>query len=259
MPINFHDEQNKHTYATRSADHSWIRVIAANANITHKQIADIGCGGGIYTKALSEMGAAHITGVDFSDNMLQAAAHNCAHLSNVAFQKGTAYQANLPAQKLDIVLERALIHHLDDLDACFREAARLLKRNGMLIIQDRTPQDCLLPGDCHHIRGYFFEQFPRLIDREINSRYDSTSVQQALEANGLRVTQTISLWETRKVYGNLDELQQDLLLRTGRSILHELTDEQLQELVFYIVGKLANHQAPIIEQDRWTLWFAVKE
>ncbi|WP_409179138.1 class I SAM-dependent methyltransferase [Brevibacillus fortis] len=36
----------------------------------------MGYGGGIYTKALIEIEASHVTGVDFSDAMLKRAANN---------------------------------------------------------------------------------------------------------------------------------------------------------------------------------------
>jgi len=57
LPINFHDEHNRHTYAMRSADDTWKSLILNTIDVSNKQIADIGCGGGIYTKALLEMGA----------------------------------------------------------------------------------------------------------------------------------------------------------------------------------------------------------
>lgn len=259
MPINFHDEQNRQTYATRNADESWISLIKDTVDVSNKQIADIGCGGGIYTKALIKLGASHVVGVDFSYEMLQGAANNCKNIQNATFLKGDAYQSNLPANEIDIVLERALIHHLNDLDACFKEAYRIIKDGGVVIVQDRTPEDCLLPGDENHIRGYFFERFPQLIDREISRRYDSGLVQQALESNGFRLVKTVSLWETRRVYNDYEELKRDLLLRTGRSILHELTDVELQELISFIGGKLKDSQPPIIEKDSWTIWFAIKD
>lgn len=259
MPINFHDEQNRQTYATRNANESWKSLINDMVNVSNKRIADIGCGGGIYTKALIEMGAFHVIGVDFSDEMLKGAANNCNSIQNVTFLRGDAYQSNLPANEIDIILERALIHHLNDLNACFKEAFRILNNGGTFIVQDRTPKDCLLHGDENHIRGYFFEKFPQLIDKEISRRYDSGQVQQALESNGFRLTKTVSLWETRRVYNDLEELNKELLLRTGRSILHELTDVELRELISFIRGKLNSSQPPIIEKDSWTIWFALKE
>lgn len=169
-----------------------------------------------------------------------------------------AYQTGLPANEVDIVLERALIHHLSDLEAGFKEAHRIMKADGVLIIQDRTPGDCLLPGDEHHIRGYFFERFPRLREKEIARRHDSGQVQRALGAAGFQLVHTASLWETRREYKNREELSKDLLSRTGRSILHELNDEELQELVSFIADKLETTPPPIVEKDAWTVWLATK-
>jgi ubiquinone/menaquinone biosynthesis C-methylase UbiE len=258
MPIDFHDPRNRQTYTTREADPTWSAFIRANVNVTHKRVADVGCGGGIYTKALSQLGASHVVGVDFSEEMLTAAANHCNDIPRVTFHKGEAYQTGLPANEVDIVLERALIHHLNNLSACFQEAYRILKRGGVLIVQDRTLEDSLLPGDEHHIRGYFFERFPELKEMEVSRRQGSGQVQHALEAAGFRLVHTARLWETRRVYRNRVELKEDLLQRTGRSILHELRNTELQELVSFITSKLETARFPIIEKDAWTIWFATK-
>ena len=257
MPINFHDKRNRMTYTTRTADVSWLSLIEEHAGIAGKKILDIGCGGGIYTKALASSGAAHVTGLDFSNEMLKGAVRHCENLSNVTFQQGNAYNSGLPDNTFDIILERALIHHLHDLDSCFQEAKRILKPGGIFIIQDRTPEDCLLPGDEHHIRGYFFEKYPKLIDMERSRRHEAVEVQKSLDSNGFVILNTVQLWETRSVHQDLDALNRDLAQRTGRSILHELTDHELGELIMFINSKLKNSTAPIIEKDSWTLWIAV--
>ncbi|MFC9712414.1 class I SAM-dependent methyltransferase [Paenibacillus sp. NPDC056933] len=258
MPIDFHDEQNRFTYTTRSANDSWISMIQENVDVFGKYVADIGCGGGIYTQALAQMGAVQVTGVDFSEEMLKGASANCKSIPHITFLSGNAYDTQLPDHKFDLVLERALIHHLNDLGACFREAHRILKPGGTLIIQDRTPQDCTLPGSEHHLRGFFFEKFPQLIELEVNRRYDANQVQQTMEASGFKLEQTVSLWETRRVYEDMESLKEDLLSRTGRSLLHELSDEDLQELVEYVERKLEPVQNPIVEKDLWTVWFGIK-
>lgn len=66
MSINFHDENNKYTYATRNAHISWAEMVKNITEIQNKQIIDIGCGGGIYTKELALMGANNVVGLDFS-------------------------------------------------------------------------------------------------------------------------------------------------------------------------------------------------
>ncbi|KAA8782973.1 ubiquinone/menaquinone biosynthesis C-methylase UbiE [Paenibacillus sp. 4624] len=259
MPINFHDKRNRMTYTTRTADASWLSLIEEHAGIAGKEIVDIGCGGGIYTKALAHSGAAQVTGVDFSNEMLKGAARHCENLSNVTLQQGNAYNSGLPDNTFDIVLERALIHHLHDLGSCFQEAKRILKTNGVFIIQDRTPEDCLLPGDEHHIRGYFFEKYPELIGLERSRRHEAHEVQRSLDSNGFVILKTLQLWETRYVHQNIAALNRDLAQRTGRSILHELTDRELSELIMFINCKLKNPADPIIEKDSWTLWIAVKK
>ncbi|MEH6936331.1 class I SAM-dependent methyltransferase [Bacillus sp. JJ664] len=257
MSINFHDEQNKRSYTTRLADQSWIDFIKNHIDVNGKQIADLGCGGGIYSKALAMLGA-KVTAVDFSEEMLKGATENCKGLANITFLQGDAYHTNLASTSFDIILQRALIHHLDDLDACFKEANRLLKKNGLLIIQDRTPEDCLLPGDPHHIRGYFFEQFPKLESIESSRRYPSQKVVNALESNGFIITTEEKLWEARRNYQYFEQLSHDLLQRTGRSILHELTNDELSMLIQTIQNKF-NPRTAIIEKDRWTIWIGIKK
>lgn len=258
MTINFHDETNKRSYTTRNADAGWIDLM--DKVISHRSIehaTDIGCGGGIYSKALADMGIPAVTGIDFSETMINGARENCRNYEQVNFQVGNALETGLPDEKFDLVVERALIHHLSDLQACFNEAFRVLKPGGTLFIQDRTPSDCLLQGTSNHIRGYIFSEFPRLIDIEIQRRYDSFNVLQELDTAGFAELEEFKLWETRKVYSRKKDLLSDLRSRTGRSILHELNDQELEKLVTFIDSKIENTE--LIEKDRWTVWKALKK
>ena len=218
---------------------------------------DIGCGGGIYSKALSEMGVPSVTGVDFSEEILKGARENCKEYQNISFKQGDALHSGLKSNHYNLLLERALIHHINDLQKCFEEANRLLKDNGIYIVQDRTPEDCLLKGNDSHIRGYFFELFPKLIEKETKRRYNSQFVLKTLSEVGFREIQEVKVWETRKVYKDKEQLLKDLSKRTGRSILHELNDEELNLLINYI-DKAISTENNIVERDRWTIWKAIK-
>ncbi|WP_409292709.1 class I SAM-dependent methyltransferase [Peribacillus sp. SCS-37] len=258
MGIDFHNEKNRRTYATRNADHSWIEVIKELVPIQNIwKAVDIGCGGGIYSKALSNMGVDSVTGIDFSETILDGARENCREFKNISFKQGNALQTGLEGSHYDLVLERALIHHIDDLQKCFTEAFRLLKDSGYYMVQDRTPEDCLLKGSESHIRGYFFELFPKLIKKETNRRYGSQYVIETLKQAGFREIQEIKLWETRKVYDIKEHLLKDLSSRTGRSVLHDLDDKELQLLINHI-DKSISASSDIVEKDRWTIWKAVK-
>jgi ubiquinone/menaquinone biosynthesis C-methylase UbiE len=259
MPINFHDKQNKQSYALREADRSWREAIQKLVNVSGLNVLDIGSGGGIYSRALAEMGAAHVTGVDFSEVMLEAAREQSQSYTQVEFVVGNALETGLPSEEYDLILERALVHHLalSDLENAFREAFRLLRPRGTLLIQDRTPEDIVLPGSKRNIRGYFFERYPRLMRREIERRPELDTVLQALYAAGFLHTNAEKLWETRARYPDIAALAQDLLDRTGRSILHDLNDTELQDLVDFIREELQSQLKPqeeIVEEDRWTVW-----
>ena len=144
MSINFHDANNKYTYAQRNA-HILERNDKNITDVQKKRIIDIGCGGGIYTKELALMGAENVVGLDFSKEILQAAKENCSGFSNISFIQGDAHSVPYPNDTFDIVISRAVIHHLQDVPTFLREASRILKKNGVLIVQDRTIEDCTIP------------------------------------------------------------------------------------------------------------------
>jgi len=229
-------------------------------DVNRRQVADIGCGGGIYAKALFEMGAEHITCIDPSEVMLSDARSKLKAYHNVAFVQGDALHTGTQDQQFHIVLEHALIHHLqaEELRDCFAEALRILKPGSTLIVQDRTPEDCLLPGSNTHIRGYFFDRYPRLAQIEVARRHTNATVQNALREAGFRIIEKRQLWETRQIYIDFAALESDLKARTGRSILHELSDNELQDLITYIHSQLESDTQPIVEQDHWTIWSALR-
>lgn len=255
MAIDFHARANRGTYADRRASAIWAEAIRRLVDPTGKRVADIGCGGGIYSLKWHEIGADQVVGVDFSAEMIGAAREQAAGLSQISFRQGDAAATGLPPGSVDIVFQRALIHHLKSYQTCFAEARRLLAPGGRLIIQDRTPADVEVPGSPEHIRGYFFERFPRLLAIETGRRPTEAAAAQALQAAGFGKGESSTLWEVRKIHRNVEPLKKDLAARTGRSILHELNDGELADLISYIAARLPAGDT-IIEKDRWTLWSA---
>jgi ubiquinone/menaquinone biosynthesis C-methylase UbiE len=260
MPIDFHAAENRYTYAQRQVDSAWKEMIQSIVEVEGKQVVDIGCGGGLYTAAFAELGAAEVTGVDFSLEMLKSAGEQCQHYSNVLFKQGNALQTGLPSEAYDIVLERAVTHHLKqaDLPLCFAEALRLLRSGGTFIIQNRTPADYSLPGSRTHVRGYFHERYPHLQALEIGRRAESTLMIETLQQVGFQGIEERYLWEVKDVHVDIESLTRNLLQRKDRSILHELTDAELQDLTDYIAQQFRGHEGEIIDQTRWTLWIARK-
>lgn len=259
MSIDFRDTSNKDSYTAREVDPEWMRLMEKLLqDISLNHAADIGCGGGLYTGKLSMLGAKKVTGIDYSDIMLETAKKNNNGDNRIVFRKGNAYHTDVPTSTFDLLLERAVIHHLDHLPAAFSEARRILSNGGIFIIQDRTPADCLLKPSNTHIRGHFFSLFPHLADKETERRYPSRQVVKELKDAGFTNVKEIQFWETRKKYGTKNELLDDIKSRRGRSILHELTDKELNRLLSYLDSSL-EEDTKIIEKDRWTIWTAVNE
>ncbi|WP_336885689.1 class I SAM-dependent methyltransferase [Xenorhabdus sp. Sc-CR9] len=224
-----------------------------------KEVVDIGCGGGIYSLAWVKMGAKKVTCVDFSQQMLADTAENTHGVPNIVIQKGDALCTGLPDSCQDIVFERALIHHIaqEKRITCFSEAHRLLRSGGMYILQDRTVQDIQFPGSPEHIRGYIFDVYSHLRNIENQRRPSNDVVINELKFTGFKQIKSISLLEKRKTYKNFSQLAIDLQLRKGRSILHELSNEEITYLINYIEKEMGA-KSDIIEKDFWTVWIGIK-
>jgi ubiquinone/menaquinone biosynthesis C-methylase UbiE len=254
--IDFHDYTNYGTYVDRVADPAWARFFKQSVPATGGIIADVGCGGGIYTRAVTIVRPDIVIGVDFSSVSLASAAEYCGDLPVVRFLLSSATDIALREGSIDVVVERALIHHLDSLTANFAEIRRILKPRGLVWIQDRTIDDVLLPASQEHIRGYYLQYYPKLRAIEVNRRRHEKAVAGALREAGFVDVTTRKLIELRKSFQDLEALRDEILSRRGRSILHAVSDGELEELAA-LIGKSITHW-PVHERDRWTVWTAVR-
>ena len=74
----------------------------------------------------------------------------------------------------------------------------------------------------------------------------------ALASAGLGEVSASTLWEVRRRYADREDYLAEIAARTGRSILHELSDGELGTLVTELRRRLP--AGPLVEQDRWTVW-----
>ncbi|WP_104524978.1 class I SAM-dependent methyltransferase [Blastococcus atacamensis] len=256
MAIDFHDVRNRTSYWGRPADPSWEAAIRELVDPVGAVVVDVGCGGGIYTRAWHDLGAAMVLGVDVSEPILAAARAEHGQLAGVDFRQGDAAATGLAEGCADIVFERALVHHTPDLAAIAAEAFRVVRPGGTYLIQDRSADDTAQPASPTHPRGWFFEVSPRLVEVENRRRPDPAVLINTLTAAGFDEVTTTTLWEVRRRYADREDYLAEIAARTGRSILHELDDDELAELVEQLRARLPH--GPLEETDRWTIWRATR-
>lgn len=257
MPIDFQAPANAGTYSLRTVDAGWSAAMRRIVDPAGSRVADIGCGGGLYSVAWARLGAAAVVGVDFSPAMAGTAGRAAADFANVEIRTGRAEATGLDGGSFDIVFQWALVHHLPDLRPAFGEAWRILRPGGRLIVQDRTLADVAAPPSPEHLRGYFFAAFPRLLALEAERRPSHAAVAAAMRETGFAGPDAFRLWETRRIYDGIDELAADLRERRGRSLRHALDDAELERLVDMVVRRLPA-DGTIRERDRWTVWTSAK-
>lgn len=257
MPIDFHAAANANTYASRNAYPDWL--VHMQSLLDGRQpgtVADIGCGGGIYSRAWRTLGAETVVGLDSSAQMV-ADAESSSKDTAIRFAVASAYETGLADASCDVVFSRAVVHHLNDHPAAFAEAFRILRPGGMVIVQDRTIEDVLQPASPEHFRAHFFSEYPQLLEDERKRRPVTDTFRTVLIEAGFAQLMLETFWETRQTYHTPEELRTDLLARTGRSILHNLTDSELASLTEAIL-QASGDNFPLEERDRWTMWAAIK-
>jgi ubiquinone/menaquinone biosynthesis C-methylase UbiE len=101
-------------------------------------ILDIGSGNGLLTAELARAvgPAGRVTGVDPSEDMRKAAIPRCAEFGWVDFRDGSVYDLPVESGSVDKAVSVQVFEYLDDIPLACREAARVLRNGGRLVVSD---------------------------------------------------------------------------------------------------------------------------
>lgn len=128
-------------------------------------VLDLGCGGGHVSFAVAPF-AASVVACDLSAQMLGVVAAAAAErgLGNVTTRQAQAEALPFADATFDLVVTRFSAHHWFDVPAGLREARRVLRPNGVLVVidvvapehplHDTTMQAVELLRDASHVRDY---------------------------------------------------------------------------------------------------------
>jgi ubiquinone/menaquinone biosynthesis C-methylase UbiE len=101
-------------------------------------VGDLGCGTGQVSATLAPF-VARVVGVDDSPQMLEAAAERLEGQPNVELRTGTLEALPLADDSLDAAVCFLVLHYLAEPVEALREAARVLRRGGRLLVVDMVP------------------------------------------------------------------------------------------------------------------------
>ena len=194
--------------ATRHAEPAILDALVELLELQNgADVLDLGCGTGNYTTALGARGY-EMLGLDRSGLMLRKARSKVSNLLLIG-----ADAANLPFanRTFDGAICTLAIHHFDDLEASFAEAARVLDR-GRLVIFTALPEQMK--------RYWLSAYFPVMMERAAAAMPDWNTIEISLRRAGFRT------W-TQKLHW-MPEQPVDMLLYSGKHQPHLYLDQRVR-------------------------------
>jgi len=130
------------------------------------RILDIGCGGGVLSEAMAQLGY-DVIGVDVSERNIRVAQHHAAATQlNIDYRLGSVEHIAESGERFDVLLNMEVVEHVADLDIFMSACHRLVRPGGLMFVAtiNRNPLAWLsavfgveyvlrwLPRGTHHWR-----------------------------------------------------------------------------------------------------------
>lgn len=96
---------------------------------------DMGCGTGEFTEQLAQYGL-KVYGIDIAKNLVEICKKKYAQNPNMIFEEQDIEHTNFKENSVDIIFLGGVLHHFPKREKVFKEAFRILKKNGRLYAFD---------------------------------------------------------------------------------------------------------------------------
>jgi ArsR family transcriptional regulator len=166
-------------------------------------LVDLGTGTGRVLQLLADLYQRGI-GVDSSQAMLNVARARLAgaEFSRAQVRHGDLYALPLPKDSADVVVVHQVLHFLADPQAVLKEAARILRPGGRLLVVDFAPHDLEFLRDEHAHRrlGFSDGELSRLFS---NAGLETASLTHLASPGHARLTVTLALARDTRIQSDL--------------------------------------------------------
>ena len=116
----------------------WPNLRALLPDLHGLAVLDLGCGFGWFCRWSRQQGAAHVLGIDVSENMLAQAAPATRDAA-IAYTRADMEQLELPANSFNLVYSSLALHYVENLDGLISAVYRSLVPGGSLVFSVEHP------------------------------------------------------------------------------------------------------------------------
>ncbi len=120
-----------------------LRWISQNIQLKNLKVLDVGCGAGLLSEGLAQLGA-EVSGLDLADDLIKVARNHAekSHLKIDYYCQDLKEFSLTHLEKFDAIFCLEMLEHVDDFDQIIEQMSRALKPGGKIFLStiDRNPR-----------------------------------------------------------------------------------------------------------------------